>query len=107
MGRMEDHSRVELRQSGSRKGLLSNPMSSRVVEEEMAERSLSRKADISKVLFDRRLSKLLEEANFYDGEMNALCKDELAPHLDELERLREDNVTTHKDILQGLSALIN
>lgn len=73
----------------------------------MNERSLSRKADISKVLFDRRLSKLLEEANFYDGEMMALCKDELAPHLDELERIKEENVTTHKDILQGLTALIS
>jgi hypothetical protein len=45
---------------------------------------LSRKAEISNVLFDRRLSKLMEEANFYDGEMMALCRDELAPHLSEL-----------------------
>lgn len=65
----------------------------------MNERALSRKADISKVLFDRRLSKLLEEANFYDSEMMAICKDELTPHLDELERIKQENMNGHKDIL--------
>ena len=47
----------------------------------MQERSLARKAEIGKVLFDRRLSKLMEEATFYEGEMMAACRDELAPHL--------------------------
>ena len=73
-----------MRGSGSRKGLLGNPLSSRLVEEEVNERSLSRKAEIGKVLFDRRLTKLMEEASFYDGEMMALCHDELTPHLTEL-----------------------
>jgi hypothetical protein len=55
-----------------------------LVEEEVNERSLSRKAEIGRVLFDRRLTKLMEEADFYDAEMMALCRDELTPHLTEL-----------------------
>jgi hypothetical protein len=73
----------------------------------MAERSLGRKADISKVLFDRRLSKLMEEADFYDAAMLSLCKDELTPHLDELERIKEENVSSYRGILEGLNALIS
>jgi len=48
----------------------------------------------------------MEEANFYDEEMLSMCKDEISPHLAELERIKEDNVTIHRDILEGLTALI-
>lgn len=36
----------------------------------------------------------------------AVCKDELSPHLAELEQLKLDNVNIHRDILEGLTALI-
>lgn len=55
-----------MRKSASRNGLLSNPISSRIIEEEVNSRSNNRRADISKVLFDRKLSKLMEEAHLYD-----------------------------------------
>lgn len=48
----------------------------------------------------------MEEANLYDAEMMSLCKDEISPHLAELEQIKQDNVTIHRDILEGLTALI-
>jgi hypothetical protein len=41
----------------------------------------------------------LEEANHFEEEMAAACKDELTPHLTELERLKEDSLGIHKNIL--------
>ncbi len=59
----EVSSRVQ--ESTSRRSLLlGNGGSARVGEGEMG--LLSRKIDISKALFDRKLAKLFQEANFYD-----------------------------------------
>jgi hypothetical protein len=49
----------------------------------------------------------MEEADFYDAAMLSLCKDELTPHLDELERIKEENVSSYRGILEGLNALIS
>jgi hypothetical protein len=50
----------------------------------MREREATRKLDVSKVLFDRKLSKLLEQASFYDEELQSACQDEFGPKLQEL-----------------------
>lgn len=86
--------------------LLGNPESSQVVREEMEERGVGRRAEISKVLFDRKLSKLFEEADFYSGELQALGKDEVGEHLAQLEQLRDASLDSHRHLLQDLNALV-
>lgn len=48
----------------SMQGLLANPQSSKIVSEEVS-RVTSKKVDVGKMLFDRKLAKLLSEATFY------------------------------------------
>jgi hypothetical protein len=50
----------------------------------MAERNTGRKAEIAKVLFERRLSKLMGEAEDCERELEAAGKDEFLLHLTEL-----------------------
>jgi hypothetical protein len=47
----------------------------------MADRNTGRKAEISKVLFERRLSKLMEDAESCERELEAAGKDEFSHHL--------------------------
>lgn len=63
--------------SSSVRGLLTNPESSKVVREEVNSR-MSRKSDVSKMLFDRRMAKLLSEASFYEEELLGVGKDDLS-----------------------------
>lgn len=51
--------------SSSVQGLLTNPQSSKLVSEEVS-RVTTKKVDVGKMLFDRKLSKLLSEATFYE-----------------------------------------
>ena len=52
--------------SSSRRGLLTNPESSKIVREEVNDRMQTKKMDMGKILFDRKISKLLSEATFYE-----------------------------------------
>ena len=81
-------------------------ISAEAVEEAWKERTLTRKAEISRVMFERKLSKLMEEAKFYDEELTGSGKDEMGSHLSELESLKESSLEHHKSLLDGLSSLI-
>ena len=52
--------------SSSRRGLLTSPESSKIVREEVNDRMQTKKMDMGKILFDRKISKLLSEATFYE-----------------------------------------
>ena len=67
-----------LGRSSSGRGLLTNPSSNTLVREEVNDRLASKKMDMAKMMFDRKISKLLSEATFYDEELQGACKDELS-----------------------------
>ena len=52
------------------KNLLRQPESSRIVERQVERALEMKKVDVEKSLFERKVKKLLEEARFYEEEMN-------------------------------------
>ena len=43
-----------------------------------------KKLDINKALFDRKMTKIMQEIDFYDEELNGLYNDSLEDQLEEL-----------------------
>jgi hypothetical protein len=95
-----------LNHNSSSRRLLTNPESSKVIQEEVHERTTFRKADVGKMLFDRKISKLLAEATFYEEELLGVGQDELSAHLEELIILKDSSLNGHKELIEGLTALI-
>lgn len=58
-------------------------------------------------MFDRKISKLLSEASFYEEELLGYGKDELNEHLSELIEIKESNLNSHRILIEGLTALIS
>lgn len=58
------------------------------------------------MLFDRKMSKLLSEVTFYEEELLGVGKDELGSHLQELIEIKESHILEHRNLIQGLTALI-
>ena len=58
------------------------------------------------MLFDRKLTKLMSEANFYEEELLGNGKDEFSQKMEELIELKEDSLTEHRNLIEGLTALI-
>ena len=65
-----------------------------------------KKLDINKALFERKMSKIMQEIEFYDKELNGLYQDSLEDQLEELETIRNQNKQVHSKILQDLNRLI-
>ncbi len=65
-----------------------------------------KKLDINKALFERKMSKIMQEIEFYDEELNGLYQDSLEDQLEELETIRNQNKQVHSKILQDLNRLI-
>jgi len=57
-------------------------------------------------MFDRKIGKLLSEATFYEEELRGACKDELSEHLEELIMIKESSISSHRNLIEGLTALI-
>jgi hypothetical protein len=57
-------------------------------------------------LFDRKINKLLQEADFYENELNAKEDNECMRYLEELVEIKNDSISSHKSIITDLTALI-
>ena len=58
------------------------------------------------MLFERKINKLLTEANFYEEELLGVGKDNLSPHLEELISIKESSLSEHRELIEGLTSLL-
>lgn len=74
--------------------MLRNPEGSRIFKQEVDREIEFRKIDVNKSLFERKIQKLFQEADFYEQELNGMCSDDMQEQLEtslqELEQIKND-----------------
>lgn len=61
--------------------------------------------DVEKTLFNHKLAKLVQQANFYLQEMGMLFSQDLNIEFDELMSLKESSISEHKSFLAGIQSV--